>query len=171
MLARLLPALLLLPLTCALGETKVDTFEVSATIARGCMLGSGTGSTAQLGQIDFGTMSSLSSQVDVSSAIGSGTIVVSCTPGISITLALGNGLHNTGNQRYLKHTGGTSRLAYGLYQSSDYSTHWGSETQARTIAAFPDSTQAYTVFARLYASGSTPPAGIYTDTVTVTLTY
>lgn len=171
MLARLLPASLLLPLSCAFGDIKVDSFDVTATIQNGCMIGSNASSTAQFGTIDFGSRPNVSNQVDVASAVGSGSIVLTCTLSATVKIAIDKGLHSTGSQRYIRLTGGSSKLAYELYQKSDYSTVWGSETHALTIASFPETTQTYTVYARLFASGSTPPAGTYTDTVTVTLTY
>ncbi|MFU1922000.1 spore coat protein U domain-containing protein [Klebsiella pneumoniae] len=39
------------------------------------------------------------------------------------------------------------------------------------MANFPASTQAYTVYARLFAVGNLPSAGNYRDTVTVTLSF
>ena len=171
MLARLLPALLLLPITSAFGDTKVDTFDVTATILSGCVMGSGTSTTGHFGTIDFGEMTDLSSKVDVTSSLGTGSIILTCTPGATVSIALNNGMHSTGNQRYIQHQGGTRKLAYGLYQRADYNTAWGSASAAMTIASFPATTQIYTVYARLFATDIKPPPGTYTDTVTVTLTY
>lgn len=171
MLARRLPALLLLPFSCAFGESKVDRFDVTATIQSGCVMASNSNTAAHLGTIDFGVMADLGSQVDVASTIGSGSIVLTCTPGATVNIGINNGLHSTGAQRYLKHEGGNTRLAYALFQKSDYSTVWGTQSQAMTIPSFPPTTQIYTVYARLFATGMKPPPGTYTDTVTVTLTY
>jgi spore coat protein U-like protein len=172
MLVRLLPVSLLLPFACAFGETLTDSVDITATIQNGCTIGtSGSTTSAQFGTIDFGTMSSLTSQVDAISTVGSGSIVVTCTPGIAITIGLNNGVNNTGSQRYIIHSGGTTKLAYELYRTASYNTIWGSGAQALSIASFPVTQQTYTVYARLFASGTQPPAGTYTDTITVTLTY
>jgi spore coat protein U-like protein len=171
MLVRLITAWLCLPFACALGETVTDTIDVTATIQNGCSIGSSGGTTASFGTIDFGTMSNLTSQISVISAVGSGSIIATCTPGTAITIALNTGTHNTGNQRYLSNTGGTVKLAYELYSNPGYSTIWGSGAQAVSVASFPSTTQTYTIYARLFASGTQPPAGTYTDTITVTLTY
>ena len=65
--------------------------------------------------------------------------------------------------------GGT--LNYGLYRDSGRTNNWGStigtDTQAGTGTGL---LQNLTVYGRI-ASAQTPLAGVYTDTVTVTLTY
>lgn len=170
--ARLLGMACCLPLASG-AETKSTTFQVSATIAAGCEFGNepGPGSDARFGTIDFGEHFTLDSGVNAASSVGAGTLLVACTPGTSVTIALDYGVNGGGRERYVINDRGTRTLRYQLYKDAGYSQVWGMGSDARTIASFPASPQAYTVFARLFPVSGRPPAGIYTDTVTVTLTY
>ncbi|HBR1133651.1 spore coat U domain-containing protein (plasmid) [Escherichia coli] len=154
-------------------DTTTSTFTVSATVENGCVFGDDTGSSiTDFGTIDFGTMSSISSTVDVASSTGSGSVVVTCTPGLAATIELDYGANGgDSSARYLINSSGTRTIAYQLYQDSNHTTVWGTGSQAYSISSFPDTTQTYTVYARLFASSEMPEAGSYTDTVTVTLTY
>ncbi|HDU5941804.1 TPA: spore coat protein U domain-containing protein [Klebsiella variicola] len=153
--------------------TTTSTFTVSATIENGCVFGDSMGdSVTDFGTIDFGTMSSISDNVDVSSSMGSGSIVVTCTPGLAATIALDYGVNGGSSvERYLINSSGNTKLGYQLYQDASHTTVWGTGSLAYNIPSFPGTTQTYTVYARLFASSSMPVAGTYIDTVTVTLTY
>lgn len=151
----------------------VDTsFDVTANVVNGCSLGGSGSGGANFGTINFGTMPTVLSNIDVASSSGAGSIIVTCTPGASIMLALDYGLHNGNNNfRYLSN--GTTSLAYQLYRDSSYSQVWGTmaDSLAYTISSFPETTQTYTVYARLFSTPTMPAVGTYTDTITVTLTY
>lgn len=147
-------------------------FRVQAMVTNGCAFGTRlSNNTYDLGLLDFGTLGSLARPVDIASAAGAGSIVLTCTPGMTVSVALDNGLNASGGQRYLKHISASQRLAYQLYQDPAYSRVWGSGAQARTIVDFPPGTQVYQVYARLLAAARMPPAGSYHDTVTVTLAF
>ena len=154
-------------------DTVTDTFQVSATVEDGCVFGSGGSSTVtDLGNIDFGTLSAPGSVIDVSSSESAGSIVLTCTPGMSVTISIDYGLNGgSSSQRYLALD--NESLAYQLYQDAARSQVWGSSADglAKTVASFPETTTRYTVYARLNAVDSLPSAGIYTDTVVVTLSY
>jgi spore coat protein U-like protein len=173
MLLRYYFIMLLVFSSIAEADTTTSSFSVSATVENGCVFGDATGSsTTDFGTIDFGTMSSISSSVDVASSSGSGSIVVTCTPGVAASIALDYGVNGGDSAgRYLINSAGTQTLEYQLYQDSDRSTVWGTDSLAYSIESFPDATQTYTVYARLFAVSDMPAAGTYTDTVTVTLTY
>lgn len=165
-------SVLLLVTTCSTASTVTDTFTVSATITNGCILGSTTASTTQLGTIDFGTVGDLSSNVDVVSSSGSGSVVVTCTPGTAMSIALDYGLNGgSSSARYLSNSTSSNKLAYQLYRDASRSTVWGTGALAYSIASFPATTQTFPVYARLLTSGTVPAAGTYNDTVTVTLTW
>lgn len=162
--------LLALSAGCIAG-TASDSFQVSAVITSGCALGSSSDSSTDFGTLSFGTMSAISASVDVASSSGSGSIVVTCTPGTSMTIALDYGAHGgSSSQRYMANSNGAT-LAYQLYQDASYSTVWGDGTLAYSVSSFPTTTQTYTVYGRLFAVDGMPDAGSYSDTVTVTLTY
>lgn len=157
-------SLLLMALYSQAGTT-TDNFKVSAEVTSGCAFGS-----SDFGTLNFGTMSTISSQVDVASSIGAGSMVVTCTPGMAITLALDYGLNGgSASARYLKNGGAT--LAYQLYQDVAHTTVWGNGALAYSVPSFPNRSQTYTVYGRLFATNGMPASGTYRDTVTVTLIY
>ncbi|WKX27178.1 spore coat U domain-containing protein [Tatumella ptyseos] len=155
----------------AQASSTTDTFTVSAVITSGCALGTSTTSeTTDLGTLSFGTMADLANHVDATSASGAGSIVVTCTPGTAVTISLDYGVNGgSDTERYLSN--GSELLGYQLYQDAAHSTVWGSGTLAYSISAFPQTTQTYPVYGRLFSSSTVPAAGTYTDTVTVTLVY
>lgn len=155
----------------AQASTTTDTFTVSAVITSGCALGtSTTGNTTNFGTLNFGTLPTLSDNVDITSSVGAGSIVVTCTPGMAITLSLDYGVNGgSASQRYLAN--GSKLLGYQLYQDAARSKVWGSGSSAYSVNAFPNSTQTYSLYGRLFSSSTLPATGTYTDTVTVTLAY
>ncbi|MCA7014448.1 spore coat U domain-containing protein [Dickeya dadantii] len=157
----------------AAGETKTTTFKVSATVIAGCAFGTTTGSSASdLGTIDFGTHTEIPNNLHTASSEGAGSIVVTCTPGSSITIALDYGQNGGGSSaRYLKNTNTADKIAYQLYQDANYSAIWGTGALAYSVNAFPETTQRYTVYARLFGQALQPIVGTYTDKVTVTISY
>ncbi|EPL9755001.1 TPA: Csu type fimbrial protein [Pseudomonas aeruginosa] len=173
----LLLSLLLLPLPSLVAHADPSpisrAFQVQAVVANGCAFGTAISDNAyDLGTLSFGTLGNLASPVNVASSSGAGSIVLTCTPGMTVSVALDYEINGgSSNQRYLKRVSGNETLAYQLYQDAAYSQVWGNGALARTIANFPASTQTYTVYARLFAVGSLPSAGNYRDTVTVTLSF
>lgn len=176
MSSRLLTALILLPfILCnqARSATAVTTFTVTANLTNGCVFGSSLSSpTTNLGTLNFGSMSSITSNVDTISTAGAGSVVVTCTPGTTVSIAMDYGTHGgTATRRFMQNTTNTDQLGYQLFQDAARSQVWGTGALVKTVASFPATTQTYPVYARLYAVTTLPSAGTYTDTVTVTLTY
>lgn len=158
--------------TSVLADTAQKSFKVTAQITTGCLLGSGSGTPASdFGTLNFGSMSSLYSNVDVASSAGAGSIIVACTPGMAITVALDYGVNGGSSSQRFMSNGSGNTLTYQLFQDSNRSTVWGTGAQAYSVASFPNTTQTYTVYGRLFATNGFPAQGSYTDTVTVTLTY
>lgn len=176
MFARPFAAFLLLPLimcSAVRAATTTKLFTVTATLTNGCAFGSSLSSpTINLGNINFGSMSTITHNIDTVSATGSGSVVVTCTPGTTVTIAMDYGMHG-GNvtRRFMQNTINTDTLGYQLFQDSNRSKVWGNGAEVMSIASFPSTTQTYPVYARLYAVTILPSAGTYTDMVTVTLTY
>lgn len=165
-------SLLWFSLPC-MASTTTDSFQVSATITSGCAFGtSETSGSTDFGTLSFGTMTAIGSNVDVASSSGAGSIVVTCTPGTAISLALDYGEHGgSASSRYMTNSSGSATLGYQLYQDAAHSAVWGTGSLAYSVASFPDTTQTYTVYGRLFATDGLPVSGTYSDTVTVTLTY
>ena len=163
----------LIPCRTANAATAVAAFTVSASLTNGCAFGSSLSSpTSNLGTLNFGSMSSITSNVDTVSSTGAGSVVVTCTPGTSVSIAMDYGTHGgTATRRFMQNTTNTDQLGYQLFRDAARSLVWGNGTLVMSIPSFPGTTQTYPVYARLYAVTTLPSAGTYTDTVTVTLTY
>lgn len=157
----------------ATADTTTSSFTVSSVITSGCALGTDSNDTVtNFGSMDFGSMSSIAGNVDVASTPGAGSVIVTCTPGMSVSIALDYGLHGgSSTERYLKNSATEATLGYQLYQDAAHSTVWGTDALAYSVASFPDTPQTYTIYGRLFPVTGLPASGTYTDTVTVTLTY
>ncbi|MBU1330755.1 MAG: spore coat U domain-containing protein [Gammaproteobacteria bacterium] len=150
------------------------SFELRATVVRGCLLGTGSADVSSFGTLNFGQFGSLPNDVQASSSEGAGTIVLHCTPGTAVTVALNAGMHSSdiAGGRYLGK--GAERLRYQLYQDASNSTVWGTAGvggNALSIIFGAAGIQRYPVYARLFNADPMPSAGIYSDTVTVTISY
>lgn len=156
----------------ACAVTVTSSFTVNATIQNGCVFGVSSSSSSNMGTLSFGSQSAAATNVDVASSAGSGSVIVTCTPGTSVTIALDYGVNGgSSTQRYVKNTAGTRTLPYQLYHDAARTQVWGTGSLALSIAAFPSATQTYTVYARYFGATPLPPAGQYTDSITVSLTY
>lgn len=153
--------------------TITKTFNVSATITGGCAFGSSPASpVTSLGTLNFGSLSSIPANVDITSASGAGSVVVTCTPGMAVSIAIDYGTYGgSSTQRYMADATGTKKMAYQLYQDAARKNVWGTGTLAMSIASFPATTQTYPLYGRLFSVSTLAAAGVYTDTVNVTLTY
>ncbi|UXY53875.1 Csu type fimbrial protein [Pseudomonas tohonis] len=150
-------------------------FEIKAAVTAGCVLGSGSSDVTTYGSINFGQVSTLPSDVTRVSTVGNGSIQLQCTPGTALTIAINAGLNTasvSGGRYMIK---GAETLRYQLYKDAGYSAVWGDGSNGATALSVNYSatsgTQSYPIYARLFAVGSMPSAGIYNDTVTVTVSY
>lgn len=107
---------------------------------------------------------------------GTATITVKCSSALGFKVALGPGVTPGGSisQRLLSN--GSQSLQYNLYTTSNLSTLWGDGTTGVTLSGMASGeglATSLTVFAELPDSAmnrlATP--GIYSDLVTVTITY
>ena len=141
----------------AMASTTTGSLVINATVLASCTV---VGST-----IAFGNYSS--AEVDQT-----GNIAVLCTNGTTYNVGLDNGTGTgatTSARQMTGSLGGT--LAYGLYRDAVHSNVWGSTIGTNTQTGTGSGVlQNLTVYGAI-TSGQTPLAGIYADTVTVTLTY
>jgi spore coat protein U-like protein len=157
--------LAILPLISApaLAGTASAQFAVTAIVLNTCAV------TA--GDLAFGNYSANSpSPVTASSALS-----ITCTSGLSYTVALDGGTTTSAVTARAMSDGATPAahtLNYGLYTSSAYTSIWGDGTSG--TATMPGtgngSAQGMTVYGRIPAAQYVT-AGNYTDHVTVTVTY
>ncbi len=140
--------------------TATNTFQARITIQNDCEVTSPT-------DLDFGTSGLLNANIDQTS-----TFVVKCTSGTSYDIGLNAGSTAGGTTTTRKMSDGAGNTVdYQMYSDSGRTSNWGDTVGTDTVSATgTGSDQTYTVYGRV-APQATPPAGNYTDTVTITVTY
>lgn len=153
-----LAAAMATPCAPTLAATGLGSISVGTNVLSLCLV---SGST-----IAFGTYNT-ASQVDQT-----GNITVICTFGTSYNISLDAGTGAGATTAVRKMTGlNGDTLNYALYRNSARSSLWGSNIGTDTLAATATGLiQNVTVYGRIPA-GQAPRADLYSDVVTVTLTY
>lgn len=150
--------LLALSVQYVLGATATTNFTVQMTITDDCTV-------TTTGALNFGSSAAINANVD-----GTTTISVQCTNGTGYTIGL-NGGSTANNVSARKMTSGSATIDYSLYQDSARSILWGDTVGTNTVAGTGSGAAvSHTVYGRVPAQ-TTPAAGLYTDTITVTVTY
>ncbi|WP_299505701.1 spore coat U domain-containing protein [Cypionkella sp.] len=149
--------------TCSLlllctNRTGTFTFTVQASVSANCLV-SAT-------DLNFGSVGLLDKNHDASSQIN-----VTCTPLSAYSVGLNAGLHSRANGARRMQDGAGHQIEYGLFQNAGRTLSWGalSSGTAQTSAG-SGGAQQYSVYGRVPLQ-PTPPAGIYSDSVAVTITY
>lgn len=134
------------------------TFTINATVAANCLVATQN--------IDFGPKGVLDANADAT-----GQVSVTCTPSTAYTVSL-NGGTTGGTPTNRKMSKGGERVTYGLYKDAARSQPWGDAgTPGSTVAGTGTGlAQPLIVYGRVPPQ-TTPSAGVYTDTVVVTITY
>jgi spore coat protein U-like protein len=145
----------------AIAATATGNFQVRITIQESCII---VGTPSPL---DFGNQNVLAANVDATT-----TLTVQCTTSTPYNIGLNAGTGAGATIAVRKMTGpGAATVDYSLYQDSPRTVLWGdvigTNAQAGTGNGSP---QAYTVYGRVPPQ-LTPASGLYTDTITVTVTY
>lgn len=159
--------------TAARAETSAQ-FEVSATIAAGCLvdgLGS-SGNAGTIGTLNFGTDSTFSTATHTATTTASQAIRLRCTPGVNLTIGVDGGSHAATGARHLQRGSDTaSRITYALCRDAACNQPIAIGGSAAMLIT---GTNSEDVRLPLYASLNLPgglPPGTYTDTLMVTLTW
>jgi spore coat protein U-like protein len=152
--------LCLLPLAhSANAATVTSTFTVQMTVTSSCVINSAS-------TLNFGSQGVLTANVDNTS-----TLQVQCTNTTPYNIGLDAGTGTGATIAARKMTSGGATVTYSLYSDSGHATVWGNTVGTNTVAGTGNgASQSYTVYGRVPAQ-TTPAAGTYTDTVTVTVTY
>lgn len=139
----------------AMAATATGNMSVIAGILANCQV-------VTVGSLDFGTtITSLSSPLDTTADIS-----VNCTNSTPYSVALDKGTYGTSTSaRAMKN--GTAVLNYEIYQDASRSVPWGDTTNTKSGTG-TGSNQTITVYGRI-PTQTLPAAGIYGDTVTVTI--
>lgn len=150
------------PPTCNAGPEKNEMgffFGAGARVLNTCRI-------TLASDLNFGSVGSLSAEKP-----GTSTITVRCPAGTSWWLGLDNGANASGSTRRMAGPGGRF-VTYELYKDSDHKERWGNvgDDRAKGAGAGEASPKSLTVYGLVPAQASAP-AGNYSDTVIVTLTY
>lgn len=135
-----------------------SAFTVSAPVANQCTVSAST--------LNFGPVGVLSAAQP-----GTSTISVQCPTGTSYNVGLDAGLNGGGNINARKMVLGANTVSYQLYSNAGHTAIWGSTIGTNTATGSGNgNSQDILVYGSVPAQ-TTPAAGVYTDTVTVTVTY
>lgn len=161
-------AALVIIAACAFGApgaahagTTTSSLSVSATVTANC--------TVSTSPVAFGSVDVLSgSNVDAT-----GGVTATCTNGTAWSAAAGAGSGTGATLTSRKMSFGSNLLNYSLYTDSGRTTVWGdgSGTTATVSNTGTGGGQNFTVYGRIASGQSSVPAGGYSDTVVVTITY
>lgn len=148
--------------TSGAGGAGSDTFSqiVSASVSNACRITLAT-------DLNFGNTGSLTANRNQTSAI-----VVRCPTGTEWRLGLSNGNHASGTMRRMRSASG-QYVAYELYRDSARTQRWGNTVDSDTTSGTGQGESTaitQTVYGQVPAQPTATP-GLYSDTVTVTLTY
>ncbi|WP_035572458.1 Csu type fimbrial protein [Halomonas halocynthiae] len=149
-----------------------DSFVVSATIEGGCLVDGSSpandASLGSLGNLDFGTHSSLSQATVDTTLLTSGSVTLSCTPGIALSMRINGGLHPVASARRLRDVVSGDTLVYQLFtDASALQPVFIDVPVSVDTSTDPDDIQ-LPVHGRISLPGDVSP-GLYQDTLTVTL--
>lgn len=157
--------------TPAYASQSVGTIDLELNVTNACVVNGATsvqsnvGSTGKILFADQpGTFTSVDGQL-----VGSvGALSVQCSPGASPTLTVGSGANDSNGSRYL--ASGASTVAYRLFTDSGR-TNEIAIGQQLALGTATSSAISVPIYARAVNNGTMLPAGKYTDTVQVTLSW
>lgn len=145
----------------ALAATATTTFDVTATVADTCSI---SASNLAFGAYDPGA----------GALEGTTTIVATCTENTTYNIGLdagSNAASATSTTRAMKESLTINYLDYELYQNSARTIVWGSTLGTDTVSQTSvGGDESHTVYGQV-PGGQFVPAGSYSDTINVTITY
>lgn len=140
------------------GSTVTDQISAIATVKNGCEI-------VNVDDMEFGNKSP--AQGNLLQADASANITIQCPTGTTYSVGIGNGLHPDGNARALCNNG--ECVNYGLYQDAAHTVEWSQDAQEKQYSSNGQQ-QNLVVYGNVPAQ-KWPSAGVYKDTVVITLTY
>lgn len=144
----------------AQAATTTTTFPVTANVLAAC---STSANPLAFGNYDPTSATALDATT---------TLSVLCTVGTSFTVGLNAGTVTGATVTTRGMTNGANTLSYALYQEAARTSNWGNTpgTDTPPATTAPVGPSSLTVYGRVPAAQNVP-AGGYSDTITVTVTY
>ena len=134
-----------------------DILTVRVTVQEACSI---AGSTIDFGTYSAGQQTALDAQ---------GAVTYSNCAAGTLTIALDGGASGNVASRAMANGSGNN-LSYQLYRNSARNQVWGSGNEAQQVVLLVPDSGSVPVYGRIPGSQNVP-AGMYTDTVNVTLTF
>ena len=141
-------------------STVQTTMSVTTTVQSSCLV-----SAAPL---SFGNYDPVSATANNATS----SITVTCTTGTNFTVGLNAGTASGASVTTRQMSNASQHLNYSLFSDSGRTSNWGNTAGVDTPAAITAtaSPSVLTVYGRIAAQQNVP-AGAYSDTVTITVTY
>jgi spore coat protein U-like protein len=147
---------------------KNQTLTVSAQIVAGCgIAGGGSTNSLKFGTLDFGTYPAVSTG-QVTASVGSNALQIECSAGSTLTMKIDAGASPGAGNTQRNLANGRTRIAYRLYSDSGRTKVIGI---GQPVPLSVSGTLTLPVYGVLTLPGGAVPAGSYTDTAQVTLSY
>jgi spore coat protein U-like protein len=151
----------------AIAATDTENLTVSATVVETCIINSTTA-------VAFGNYDPVDTHSGSTLDNSAGNINLTCTDDSLATITIGQGSNPDGSSTdaapLRQMLNGTFDLPYQLYLDSVGGTVWGDTTLTGKSYTGVGTAENVTVYGRI-AAGQNVPAGSYTDTVLVTVTF
>lgn len=161
-------SLLLLRVYPVHAVSKTANITVTATLVPTCIAGTLVGGVTSFGNLNFGSASVLNLPISVTGQTNNGTISVQCSNKTSFSVLLNGGQSSNVSSRYLMGGPSNQHVNYNLYTDAAHSQVWNNTVGVAQIATgLPISLIVY----GLIPAQSTPAAGVYTDTIQVTINW
>lgn len=165
----LFSALSALFVLAAVPVSQAATLGVTATLLPACTAGTTTSGNTTFGTLNFGNYATLTSVINATSAQLAGSIRVNCVNGLSYKILMDGGSSGIVTSRSMANTtNATLKVLYNLYTNATRTTVWDNTTGLSDVGNGAD--QWHTVYGRV-PSQTTPAAGVYQDTVNVTVSW
>jgi spore coat protein U-like protein len=147
-------------LSTAAAATATTTFAVNSTVNAACAI--------LASNLSFG----LYDPTATTATSGSTNLGLTCTNGTPYDVGLDEGVGAGATVALRKmNAGGSNNLTYSLYSDSAHTSVWGETVGADTVAGTGAGVaQSLTVYGLIPAQQTVQP-GVFTDTITVTVTY
>lgn len=155
------------------GAAVSGQIQARLVITAGCEVNSGdstlpSGSVGALGTLDFGAQApTWASPIGASLDTAAGAVQVACNPSVTgFTVTIDGGAHGDGSTRRLSN--GRQTIPYLLYLNPAGTERY-SIGQQKTFSVSSGGQVPIPIFGAVVANTSALPAGVYSDTLTVTL--
>ena len=134
------------------------TFTATATVVKSC--------NVSAGNLAFASATNLSGAIP-----GQSQINLQCSNGTGYSVGLDGGTSAAADPTQRKMTFGGNAVTYGLYRDAAHGLPWGNTPGSNALPGVGTSlTQTLPVYG-LVPVQTTPPAGTYTDTIVVSITF